>query len=212
MDDVKTPRDRRARRAAETRGRILDAAAKLFAERGYAGTTIDAVASEADVAVETVYARFKNKRNLLSAYLDVTIVGDADAVPLLARDEVQQVRETLDQREQLRLLAHLGRVVLERTAAAREVLHSAAAVDPEVAAIADEDERRRRKTLRAFIDIVAAAGPLRVGLSREEAADTYSVLVSPATYSLLTAGRGWTPARYERWLAANLALVLLSPS
>src|SRR5437764_644034 len=113
VENVKAPRDRRARRAAETHARIVEAAGALFAERGYGGTTIEAVAAQADVAVETVYARFKNKRNLLGAYLDVAIVGDADAVPLLDRDELQQVRRTTDQRERLRRLAHLGRTVLE---------------------------------------------------------------------------------------------------
>jgi hypothetical protein len=57
----------RLARAAETRLRIIEAAGKLFVERGYAATTIDAVAAEADVAVETVYPRFKNERNLLEA-------------------------------------------------------------------------------------------------------------------------------------------------
>jgi AcrR family transcriptional regulator len=212
VDDVKPPRDRRARRAAETRLRIIEAAGNLFAERGYSGTTIDAVAAEADVAVETVYARFKNKRNLLAAYLDAAIVGDADAVPLLDRDEVQQVRQTSDQREQLRRLAHLGRTIYERTVTAHAVLRSAAAVDPEAAAIADEDDRRRRTTIRAYIDIVAGAGPLRDGLSAEEAADTYAVLASPEGYFRLTTSRGWTPAHYEQWLAANLTLLLLPPS
>src|SRR3954447_26648782 len=89
VDNVKTPRDRRTRRAAATRARIVEAADRLFAERGYPATTIDPVAAEADVAVETVYARFKNKRNLLGAYLDVSIVGDAEPVPLLDRPEVQ---------------------------------------------------------------------------------------------------------------------------
>jgi AcrR family transcriptional regulator len=212
VDDVKPPRDRRARRAAHTRLRIIESAGQLFAERGYGGTTIEAVAARADVAVETVYARFKNKHNLLAAYLDVAIVGDADAVPLLDRDEVQQIRQTSDQREQLRRLAHLGRTIFERTATAHAVLRSAAAVDPEAAAIADEDDRRRRTTIRAYIDIVADAGPLRHGLSAEEAADTYCVLASPEGYLRLTTSRGWTPAHYERWLAANLTLLLLPPS
>jgi AcrR family transcriptional regulator len=212
VDDVKPPRDRRARRAAETRLRIIEAAGQLFAERGYSGTTIEAVAAEADVAVETVYARFKNKRNLLAAYLDVAIVGDAEAVPLLDRDEVQQVRQTSDQREQLRRLAHLGRTIFERTATAHAVLRSAAAVDPEAAAIADEDDRRRRMTIRAYIDILADSGPLRHGLSKEEAADTFSVLASPEGYFRLTTSRGWTPAHYERWLGANLTLLLLPSS
>ena len=209
MVDVKPPRDRRARRAAETRLHIVEAAGRLFAERGYAGTTIDAVAAEADVAVETVYARFKNKRNLLAAYLDVAIVGDAEAIPLLARDAVEQVRQTSDQHEQLRLLAHLGRTILERTATVHAVLHSAAAVDPEAAVLEAEDDRRRRTTIHAYAKIVADAGPLREGLSAEEAADTFWVLASPESYARLTTGSGWTPARYEEWLATNLFLLLL---
>jgi AcrR family transcriptional regulator len=212
VDDVKPPRDRRARRAAETRLRIIEAAGKRFAERGYSGTTIDAVAADADVAVETVYARFKNKRNLLAAYLDVAIVGDADNVPLLERDEVQQIRHTSDQHEQLRGFAHLARTIYERTATAHAVLRSAAAVDPDAATLADEDDRRRRTTIRAYIDIVADAGPLRDGLSAEEAADTFSVLASPEGYLRLTTTRGWTPAHYEQWLAENLTLLLLPPS
>jgi AcrR family transcriptional regulator len=208
VDDVKPPRDRRARRAAETRSRIVDAAGRLFAERGYGGTTIEAVAAEADVAVETVYARFKNKRNLLAAYLDVAIVGDSDAVPLLDRDEVQKLRQTSDQRDRLRGLAHLGRTILERTATAHAVLRSAAAIDPEAAAFAEDDERRQRTTFRAYVDIITDAGPLRDGLSAEEATDTIWVLGSPDSYARLT-HRGWTPARYERWLATNLTLLLL---
>jgi AcrR family transcriptional regulator len=212
VDDVKPPRDRRARRAAETRLRIIEAAAKLFGERGYTGTTIDAVAAEADVAVETVYARFKNKRNLLAAYLDIAIVGDADAVPLLDREEVNRIRATRDQREQLRQIAHLARSIFERTANAHAVLRSAAAVDPEARALAAEDEHRRRTTIRAYVDIVASGGPLRDGLAKEDATDTITVLASPEGYLRLTTNRGWTPARYERWLAANLTLLLLPPT
>jgi AcrR family transcriptional regulator len=213
VDDVKTPRDRRSRQAAATRLRILEAAGKLFAERGYGGTTIEAVATEADVAVETVYARFKNKRNLLAAYLDMTIVGDAEPVPLLEREELRKVREATDQREQLRLLARLGRNLLERAAPAHAVLRGGASVDPEVMALAEEDDRRRRTTQRAFVEIIAARGPLREGLSINDAADTVGALASPDTFALLTQRRGWSPARYERWLATNLALTLLpSPS
>jgi AcrR family transcriptional regulator len=209
VDDVKPPRDRRSRRAAATRLRIVDAAGKLFAERGYGGTTMEAVASEADVAVETVYARFKNKRNLLAAYLDMTIVGDTEPVPLLDRDELRKVRHANDQHEQLRLLARLARKLLERAAPAHAVLRSGASVDPEVMALAEEDDHRRRTTQRAFIEIIAARGPLREGLSINDAADTFGVLVSPDTFALLTQRRGWSPARYERWLATNLALALL---
>src|SRR5262245_50594076 len=161
MDVVKPPRDRRARQAAATRARIVDAAGQLFAERGYSATTIDAVATEADVAVETVYARFKNKRNLLDAYLDVSIVGDAQPVPLLDRPDVQAAAAASDQRQQLQHLARIMRGVLERNSSAHAVLRTAAAVDPTLDALAAEDDQRRKATHRAFIDMIMCRGPLR---------------------------------------------------
>ena len=212
MEEVKTPRDRRTRQAAATRARIVEAAGRLFVERGYGGTTIDAVAGEADVAVETVYARFKNKRNLLDAYLDVSIVGDGEPVPLLDRPEVQAVRASTDQREQVQLFARVGRKVLERNAPVHAVLRTAAAVDPELDALVAEDDRRRRASLRAFVEMVASRGPLRDGLSIGDATDTISAIGNPQTYAYLTRRRGWTPARFERWLAETLTLLLLPPA
>ncbi len=212
MDDVKTPRDRRARRAAETRLRIVQAAAKLFVERGYAATTIDAVAAEADVAVETVYARFKNKRNLLEAYLDVSIVGDAAPVPLLDRPEVQAVAAAADQREQVRLAAGIMRGVLERNAPVHAVLRTAIAVSPELDTLVDEDEARRNASLRAFVRMLSSRGPLRDGLSMADATDRVSALANPETYAYLTRRRGWTAARVQRWLEESLTLLLLPTS
>ena len=211
VEEVKAPRDRRTRQAAATRARIIDAAGRLFAERGYAATTIDAVAAEADVAVETVYARFKNKRNLLGAFLDVSIVGDAEPVPMLDRPEMQAVRDATDQREKVRLFARVGRGVLERNAPVHAVLRTAAAVEPELDALVVEDDERRRATQRAFVEMLASAGPLRDGLSIGDATDTMSAIANPETYAYLTRRRGWTPARVERWLAENLSLLLLPP-
>ena len=212
MEDVKTPRDRRARQVAATRARIVDAAGRLFSERGYGATTIDAVAAEADVAVETVYARFKNKRNLLDAYLDISIVGDAKPVPLLDRPEVQAVAAAPDQRRQVQLLARIMRRVLERNAAAHAVLRGAMGADSEVDALAAQDDERRKETHRSFVEILRTRGPLRTGLSTADAVDTLSALAHPDTYAFLTRRRGWTPARYERWLSDNLRLLLLSPA
>lgn len=212
MDDVKTPRDRRARRAAETRLRIVEAAANLFAQRGYSATTIDAVAAEADVAVETVYARFKNKRNLLGAYLDMSTVGDAAEVPLLDRPEAKAAVDASDQREQVRLVAAMMRGVLERNAPVHSVLRTAIAVNPELDSIADEDDKRRYATQRAFVEALSNRGPLRDGLSLADATDAVSALANPDTYAYLTRRRGWTPARVQRWLDDSLTLLLLPPS
>ncbi len=211
MEDVKTSRGRRARQAAATRQRIIEAAGRLFAEQGYAATTVNAVAVEADVAVETVYARFKNKQNLLEAFLDESIVGDAEPVPLLDRPAVQAVRAAGDQREQLKLLARIMRGVLERNASVHAVLRSAIAADSELDQLASVDDARRKATHRAFVEMIADRGPLRDGLSIGDATDTMSSLANPDTYAYLTQRRGWTPARVERWLVDSLALLLLPP-
>jgi AcrR family transcriptional regulator len=209
---VKTTRDRRSRQATATRARIVEAAGRLFAEHGYGATTIDSIAAEADVAVETVYARFKNKRNLLDAYLDTSIVGDAEPVPLLERPEIQAVRDATGQREQLALLGRIMRAVLERNAPAHAVLRNAIGIDPAIDLLAEQDEQRRKATQRAFVEMLTSRGPLRDGLSVADAVDTMSAFANPDTYAYLTRRRGWTPAHYERWLATNLPLVLLPPS
>jgi AcrR family transcriptional regulator len=209
MEDVKAPRDRRARQVAATRARIVDAAGRLFSEHGYGATTIDAVAAEADVAVETVYARFKNKRNLLDAYLDVSIVGDAKPVALLDRPEVQAVAAMPDQRKQVQMLARIMRGVLERNAGAHAVLRSAMGTDSDIDALVAQDDDRRKETHRSFVEILRAQGPLRSGLSIADAVDTMSAMAHPDTYAFMTRRRGWTPERYERWLSDNLRLLLL---
>ena len=211
-ETVKAPRDRRARRAAETRTRIVEAAAKLFVERGYGATTIEAVAAEADVAVETVYSRFKNKRALLQAYLDTTIVGDAEPVPLLERPEAKAIADATDQREQVRLVAGIARGILERNAPAHAVIRSAIAVSPELEVLAEEDEARRKATQRAFVEMLSKRGPLRDGMSVADAVETAAALGNPENYAYLTRRRGWTPVRFQRWFEESLTLLLLPPS
>ena len=78
---------RRREQARENRSRVLAAARSQLVERGYAATTIPAIAADAGVSVETVYKAFGNKAGLLKAVFDVVIVGDDEPVPfeLLAR-------------------------------------------------------------------------------------------------------------------------------
>lgn len=52
----------RERQANQTRTNILDATQRLFLERGYAKTTVEAIAQEAGVAKQTVYAVFRSKK------------------------------------------------------------------------------------------------------------------------------------------------------
>lgn len=54
---------------SETERKILDAALKLFAEKGYTGATTRVIAEKAGVSELTLFRKFKNKRNLFDTLL-----------------------------------------------------------------------------------------------------------------------------------------------
>jgi AcrR family transcriptional regulator len=73
--------------AVENRARILEAAKRVFAERGASGST-DEVAREAGVGVATVFRHFPTKQELLAALLVEQIEQlAAEAEALAARDD-----------------------------------------------------------------------------------------------------------------------------
>src|SRR3974390_3293143 len=77
---------RREQQARATRAGIIAAAARRFLARGYAGTTMRAVAAGAGVALPTVELVFGTKATLLKAVIDVAIAGDDEPVPMLDRE------------------------------------------------------------------------------------------------------------------------------
>ena len=56
------------------------------------------------------------------------------------------------------------------------------------------------------------AGGLRRDLTIREAADVLWATNSPELYTLLVEERGWSPPRYERWLADSWCRLLLTAS
>ncbi|GLZ48827.1 TetR family transcriptional regulator [Actinomycetospora sp. NBRC 106375] len=212
MPPVKrAPRRRREQQAAQTRQRIVDAATVLFADPGYAATTISAIAERADVAVETVYARFRTKAGVLDAVLEPAVVGNDQGLDILDLPAIAEVRACTDQRDQVRLLAGFSRTLLERAAPVQHILALAAAVDPGAADLRRRDVERRATVQAAYIEMLRANGPLRDGLDVAEAAATYAAMANPGTFSLLTDQYGWSPDAFEVWLADSLTRVLLDP-
>ena len=201
-------RTRRTEKAEATRRRIIEAAAALFGERGYVPTTIDAVAEAADVAVETVYARFGNKASLMVAVKDAAVTEDG-SVPLALRPELAGLAAETSQARQLEAAAALSRGMLERIAPVFAVLRDAAAADGTLREALAADIDRRRDFQKTLVGLVHARGPFRDGLSQEQAAETYSALANPDLYLLLTTHHRWTADQYQAWLARSLRLLLL---
>lgn len=202
--------ERRKRQADATRREIVEAARRLFAERGYVGTTMEDIAEEAGVAVQTVYAGFGSKRAVLSRLVQVSVVGDDEPVPLLDRAEPQGVLREVDQRRQIALFAKDISRIMERVSPVFEVMRTAAPTEPEIAALLGDLLRKRLEGLRFFVNALARNGRLRSGVTRTQAAETVWALSSPEVYRLFTVSLGWSRNRYEAWLRDMLETSLLS--
>lgn len=199
---------KRAAQAKETRESIVDAALRLFADKGYAATTIQGVADEAGVAVQTVYAVFGNKRELLRRALEAAVAGDAEPQPLPERPEFLAISAEPDLRRRAAMDAAFVARISPRLAPIVKVVREAAAVDPEFAAIATEITARRRQDMAAAAEVLARPGGLKMGL--EEAIGTLYVLYSPDVFTALTEDLRWSIERYERWLAEMLHRTVMS--
>lgn len=179
-------------------------------ENGYVATTMNAIAAEAKVSPETVYATFRNKRSLLTRLVEVTIVGDDAPVRVVDREWVQQLRDEPEQGRALQLLARNGRLILERMMPIYEVLRGAAAADPEAAAVLERYSSQRFIGQGQILRALTSRHPLRQGLTASTAADILFTVGSPETYGLLVRNRRWSAARFERWYAETLARLLLT--
>jgi AcrR family transcriptional regulator len=202
---------RRARRARQTRRRILAAAEDLFTGNGYAATSVQQVADRADVAWQTVYAVFGTKAAILSALFDVTVAGDDEPVPVAGRPFVQEIAGTPDPAGKMRILARQFREVATRTAGVLSVVESAASTDPEIAALWRTLQDQRLTGMRTAATDLESQGALRPGLGVPRAADILWCYSGPWAWRALVAGRGWSPREYERWLARILYDELSAP-
>ena len=205
------PFPRRQRRARATRLRILDVARALFLEQGYVGTTINAIAERADVAPETVYAAFGNKRALLSQLVDLSIAGTV-ASPVLEQGWVRELREEPEVRHRIRLLAHQGRLILDRRAALDEVVRGAASADPEIAVLHERGKSERFAGQRELLRLVIGETPLADGIDIATAIDIVYALGSPETYRLLVIDRGWNGDQFEAWYGETLERLVGLPA
>jgi AcrR family transcriptional regulator len=193
--------------AEQTHSVVLDAAEKLFGERGYEGTSIAAIAEQAGVSAESVYGHFGSKRALFGDLFRRAVRGE-DQAPVPEQRVPRTLAAVADQSAQLRLFAADIAPRLERAAPLVAVLAGASRSDPELAQLLATLHGDRLRNLRVLVDALAANGPLRVG--RDEAVETVWALTSPELHQLLVHVRGWTPRRYEDWLADSLARLLLS--
>jgi AcrR family transcriptional regulator len=191
---------RRRAQAAATREDILAAAQRLFEQRGYAATTMDAIAGEAGVALKTVYVAFETKSGLLRALWNHLLRAGRDEVPVAEQPWYREVLQEPDPERQLRLVARNARMVKLRIAGVLEVIRSAAPTDPDIGALwrrIQTDFDVNQRVIAASLDEKNA---LRPGLDVDSATDILWTLNISNLWHLLVVERGWTPEHFERWI------------
>jgi TetR/AcrR family transcriptional regulator, regulator of autoinduction and epiphytic fitness len=200
---------RREEGARQTRRSIVAAARELFIRTGYPATTFPAIADGAGVSVQTVFAHFPTKRDLLKEVIDQTVAGDDKPVPVRDRPEIAAIQAEPDPGQKLRLHAALVVAISRRATSMDQMLRSAAAVDPEAAELWARGSKGRQAGMEEFASHLYEGGHLREGLSAHQAADRLAVLIDPELYRLTVGVRGWSPEQHEEWLAEMLIASLL---
>jgi len=215
--EVKTPDQRRSYDASrrqhaadQTRRRIVAAARALFLARGYAATTMAAIAETAGVALDTVYASVGPKPALFRHLVEIAISGIDRPVAADERDYVRQIQAETSTQRKLELYARATRHIQERLAPLFSILREAAPTHPELTALWEEISQRRARNMRLLTADLAATGGLRTDLAPEDVADVIWATNSPEFYLLLVRERGWAPERFEQWLADAWGRLLLS--
>lgn len=196
--------------ARERRQRSLRAAGELFLANGYPRTTVAAIAQRAGVSEDLIFQLFTSKRGVLKEVMDVAIGGDDEAIPLLEREGPQAVRAATDQGEQLRLFTAGITSQLDRLRPLNDLMRSAAAVEPEIAALQDDLHlRQRRHAMSMIATWLTENGPLRDEMTAETAGSILWTLASPDVHRMLTVQSSWTSQQYQDWLQETLAATLL---
>ena len=196
--------------ADRTRRRIVEAAGALFVERGYAGTTIDAVAERAGVSRRTVFQSVGSKVELLKTAWDWAVVGDDQPIPVVDRPEIARMRAERDPEKLTELWVEQVMRVGARVGALAQVLARAVDVDPEAAALQARIDVERRTGASMFVGGLAAIGGLRTDVGTDEGADMAWVLMNPLLVRRLRDERGWSDDQVRAWLVRLTQASLLA--
>lgn len=202
---------RRGRRGADTRRRIEAAAAGLFTRGGYTSTTMQAIADDAGVHVQTIYLAYHTKAAVLAACAARLVAGAED--PETHPSERRWAREVAAEPDPRAKLARYVRQIGEvspRITPLLDALRATAAAEPEVAEFLWQMENGRREGPRQLLGLGVPAGTWRAGLGPEEVADIVFGLASPDTFRALVSRCGWDSVDAQALILRTLVRELLA--
>jgi len=200
--------NRRQQQALATREEIFRQAEKMFLDNGYVGTTIDAIAREAGVAVQTIYNSAGSKAAILNTILERIVTG-TDASVTVSEIMTARVEAATDLPAAVQVLADWMVEFNGRAGAVFAVLKQAAAVDPEVDRLDRMRSRRRLQNYRRAAAQFRERGAIPPGTSDAEMAASIWAIGHPDVYTALVVEAGWAVDDYRRWVSGTLARLMI---
>ncbi|BBZ39996.1 TetR/AcrR family transcriptional regulator [Mycobacterium conspicuum] len=198
---------RRREQAEKNRQAILAAARRRFLAHGYAATTIAAIAQDAGVSAETVYKSFATKAGVLKALFDVSVTGDDEPIPMAQRDVIQNVLDSPDAARKIEIYVKHLAATMPRSAPIQLLARDGAASSADAAEVWKEIRHETLTAMTMFAADLARTRQLRV--SAAQARDVLWTYHAPELYELLVLERGWSAARYGKFIARALSDALL---
>jgi AcrR family transcriptional regulator len=195
--------NRREVAAADTRREILRVARQLFVEHGYANTSVQQIAEESGVAVQTIYSSVGSKATLLLALNDL-VDEEAGIGPLAA-----ELASEDDPAQLIAKAVRITRQLNERCGDLIWVLLSAEPSEPDVAVAVADGMRRHEQGAKFLGRQLGSLGALPAGMNPERAATVFSMMTSAASWRELTQSAGWTFDDGEAWLTDSITTLLL---
>jgi AcrR family transcriptional regulator len=196
---------RRAEYAEATRQAAVDAARRLFRDKGYFAATVNEIAAEARVSPATVYAVNGGKQGLLRTLIDVWSAAPEVAV---ATEHIQSLD---DPAETLRYTTALTRQMRLDYGDIMRVVIGAAPHDRTAAEGLALGTRRYRAGLGVAARRLAELGALRDGMGADAALDVMWFYLGYAGFFTLVDDNGWSYEKAEKWLFNTVSQALLRP-
>jgi len=197
------PPSLRERRAQLTRDEILRAARRLFADRGYARTSVRDIAQAAGVSAQTVYDSVGSKQALVARLNDL-IDTEAGIGPI-----ARAVAESDDPWELAATTARITRSILEHCGDIVHALVTGAAAEPELAAALAEGHRRHLEGAGRIVAQLGRLDALAPAVEPDDAVQTLAAVSDVRFALVLRESYGWSLDRIESWIAATSRALLL---
>lgn len=196
--------------AASTRRQILAAAAGVFEERGWSGTTLGRVAARAGVSPKTIQAQFGTKAGLLADTVDFAIRGERRPEAGAGRGAAQAIRTAPSAPEALALHAAMITEINARAAGLASVVEAGVAADVGLGPLWQRMRENMQFGVRWAAETVRAQPGIREDLSSEALETVFQIAMAWSTYRTLASARGMSRTEIEAWIRELYERMLLS--